>query len=113
MKLIEYRFKPRAFTPITLAFIVFTILGTVSHELGHISAARILGYETTLHFGSMSWKKGPNYDEMKGLYAEYKEEIDSNSDFPHKERVDLFKKKLERNKLVARYKQFLLELSEC
>lgn len=37
-----------------LGFIIFTIIGTVSHEYGHIAIAKSLGYETTLHYGSMS-----------------------------------------------------------
>lgn len=39
----------------TISFIIFTALGTVSHEYGHIVVAKFLGYKTTLHFGSMSF----------------------------------------------------------
>jgi len=45
----------RTFLPFTLSFILFTIIGTLSHEVGHIAVAEALGYETKLHFGSMSW----------------------------------------------------------
>jgi len=38
---------------ITLGFVLFTIIGTISHEFGHIIVAKSLGYETTLHYGSM------------------------------------------------------------
>ena len=31
---------------IVLAFVVFTIIGTLSHELGHIAVAKYLGYQT-------------------------------------------------------------------
>ena len=40
---------------IILSFILFTIIGTLSHEAGHILPAKILGYQTTLHYGSMEW----------------------------------------------------------
>jgi len=44
---------------ITLGFILFTVIGTISHEFGHIIVAKSLGYETTLHYGSMnSYPKG-------------------------------------------------------
>ena len=39
----------------TMSFILVTIIGTLTHELGHLVPAKILGYETTLHYGSMSW----------------------------------------------------------
>lgn len=38
-----------------LAFIVFTIIGTLTHELGHIYVAHQLGFETELHYASMNW----------------------------------------------------------
>lgn len=40
----------------TFAFIIFTVIGTLSHEMGHIVLAKILGYETTLHYASMIWE---------------------------------------------------------
>ncbi|MFN3196656.1 MAG: M50 family metallopeptidase [Chlorobiota bacterium] len=47
---------------LTLIFIVFTAIGTVSHEFGHILVAKYFGYETTLHFGSMSYDMGQIVD---------------------------------------------------
>lgn len=38
-----------------LSFIAFTIIGTLLHELGHITVAKIYGIDTQLHFGSMEW----------------------------------------------------------
>lgn len=37
-----------------LAFFLSTIVGTQTHELGHIAVAESLGYETTLSYGSMT-----------------------------------------------------------
>jgi hypothetical protein len=39
----------------SLAFMAFAVIGTISHEFGHIAVARALGYETVLHYGSMNW----------------------------------------------------------
>jgi len=40
---------------LTIAFILFTAIGTVSHEYGHIAVAKYFGYETSLHYGSMNY----------------------------------------------------------
>lgn len=38
---------------------LFTVIGTVSHEYGHIAIAKAFDYETKLHYGSMhSYPKG-------------------------------------------------------
>lgn len=60
----------------SLGFVLFTIIGTVSHEYGHIIVAKSLGYETTLHYGSMnSYPKGYLEDEnviaFKNLSKDY------------------------------------------
>lgn len=53
---------------LSLGFVLFTIIGTVSHEYGHIIVAKSLGYETTLHYGSMSsYPKG--YSDDKDVIA--------------------------------------------
>lgn len=62
------------------AFILFTALGTVSHEYGHIIVAESLGYDTTLHYGSMNY----NNSELKELYEIYNNnetEINNGTDF--------------------------------
>lgn len=45
-------------TIITLFFL--PLLGTISHEYGHIFTAEKLGYKTTLHFASINWEKKIN-----------------------------------------------------
>lgn len=47
----------KALLKLTIAFVVFTAIGTVSHEYGHIIVAKYFGYETTLHYGSMSYDR--------------------------------------------------------
>ncbi len=43
---------------------LFTVIGTLAHELGHIAVAQILGYETNLSYGYMDYSvKGYNEDE--------------------------------------------------
>ena len=38
---------------ITFPFLV--VLGTLSHEIGHVFVAKLLGFDTNLHYGSMHW----------------------------------------------------------
>jgi len=47
---------------------LFTVIGTLSHELGHIVVAEILGYETTLHFSSMNWDSKLLYSSQHDLF---------------------------------------------
>ena len=48
------RFSPFA-TRVFLTFLPMAFIGTMLHEGGHIAVARVLGYSTTLHYGSMNW----------------------------------------------------------
>jgi hypothetical protein len=64
----ETRIDIKSLFILTIVFILFTAIGTVSHEYGHISVAKIYGYETSLHYGSMNYyPKG--YSEDKDLKA--------------------------------------------
>ena len=51
----EISFQAKSFILFLLSFIFCTIIGTLTHELGHIYVAHQLGFETELHFASMSW----------------------------------------------------------
>lgn len=81
-------------------FILCTIIGTLSHELGHVSVARILGYETTLHYGSMNWDTESHYKELRDIYSQYKTEIESGLDFPRKEELKMKQKKVDGHTLL-------------
>ena len=61
---------------LTLTFILFTIIGTISHEYGHIAVAKFFGYETTLHYASMNYNpKGFSDDKdvmaLKAMTKDY------------------------------------------
>lgn len=51
----------------TICFIFLTIIGTLSHELGHIVVAKLLNYNTILHYSSMEW----NNDSKEALIDFY------------------------------------------
>ena len=72
--MIVFRFKPKFSTIIIVVFMLFTVVGTLTHELGHITAAQLLGYETTLSYGYMDYfHKGYNEDEDALLLIEMSE----------------------------------------
>jgi len=69
----------------TTAFILFTPIGTISHEFGHVAVARLLGYETTLNYGSMNTHNSREDDELISIYSEFKYEIENNKPFSKQE----------------------------
>jgi hypothetical protein len=72
----------------SLAFILSTAIGTVSHEYGHILVAKMLGYETELHYASMNYHKADlNYNLVK-IYTENKTAIMKGRDFEQKEEYE-------------------------
>lgn len=62
----------------SLGFFFATIIGTQTHELGHIAVAESLGYETTLSYGSMSYNvEGFSADEDVIAWRKIFEDLDS------------------------------------
>jgi len=84
---IQFRFQPKAALLFFLAFVLFTIIGTLSHEVGHIAVAKTLGYRTTLSYGSMNYTSELR-DSMKRIYQDNFEAINNDLDFTERERYD-------------------------
>ena len=85
----------------SLAFILFTAIGTVSHEYGHIIVAKSLGYETTLHYGSMNYDSGELNDKLIQIYNKYETEIKNNIDFEKRNEYETGIERLESNGLLV------------
>ena len=49
----------RLFIWLFLSFICATVVGTLTHELGHYVVAEFLGYDADIHYGSMRIVKAP------------------------------------------------------
>lgn len=75
---------PRLFAMLAMGFILCTIIGTVTHEMGHGVVARHFGYETHLSYASMSYEH-PYADEFRARYERDKEYIEADEDSPEKE----------------------------
>lgn len=83
-----------------IGFILFTIIGTVSHELGHYSVAKFLGYNATIDYAHTNWSNNPDRKKLYNYYEKYKNEIKHNIDFPEKEEYDLLKSKVNKDALI-------------
>lgn len=83
---------------VAMAFVLFTMVGTLSHELGHIAVAEYLGYETTLHYGSMTYTS-ESYEEEIKLYEEYSESIANQLPFERKDEFDRLSNKIQKEEL--------------
>lgn len=76
---------------IIVAFILFTAVGTLLHELGHVAVAKYFGYETTLHYGSMNYtyaekENDVSYQEYQKLFKENLEEIKNGKYFSEQDK---------------------------
>lgn len=76
---------------------MFTVIGTLSHEYGHIAAAKLNGYDTVLHYGAMSYyPKGylenENYKALNKLSLEYKSTEYNNWPEAAKQKVEHYTK---------------------
>lgn len=87
---------------ISLAFALFTAVGTVSHEYGHILMAKSIGYETTLHYASMNSKNSELINKLTEIYKENKVDIKNGSDFDQKAEYQKCLKQLKSDKLLVR-----------
>ena len=67
---------------------MFTIIGTISHELGHLTVARLLGYSTTLHFGSLGYDNSKLNRELDSIYLRNQYAIDHDLEYEEKEDFD-------------------------
>lgn len=76
---------PKPLIIFTGVFILFTVIGTVSHEFGHLLVAKALGYKPVLHFAEVEYGRSALLDELEQVYATHSDQIKANEDFPGKE----------------------------
>lgn len=83
MNLLKIHLK--TFIYLTLTFIVMTAVGTVTHELGHYSAAKLLGYDASINYRSATYWNDDFYY-FRDVFHKYSYEIKNRLDFPEKEK---------------------------
>jgi len=85
--------KPMLGLWLLLGFIFFTIIGTLTHELGHVAFAKMQGFETSLHYGYMNFDKDSIPKDIEEISKKYKDEISQGLDFPEKARWEEVRKR--------------------
>lgn len=75
----SFQLHPRLFALLTLSFVLATIVGTLSHEIGHIAVARQLGYQTTLYYASSGFYS-PKQLALDNYYEKHKSLLISKED---------------------------------
>ena len=89
--MIKFVFIPHFGIRSACAFIFFTVIGTLTHEFGHIAVAKYFGYETELHYGSMHYdypdvEDDPLIVEIKKIVKDNAEALTNKEDFDLKDR---------------------------
>jgi len=57
------------------AFILFTIIGTLSHEAGHYFAAKSFGYEAQISYASTHWDDKGTRENINSTFLKHRDEI--------------------------------------
>ncbi len=83
--MIDLSFKPRLFIYLTIGFVLATIVGTQTHEMGHYFAAKHFDFEPVLHYASVSYGESREQSEMESFYDANKDKILSKEASPEKE----------------------------
>lgn len=78
------KISPRLFAFLALSFVIATIIGTVSHEMGHIAVAKSLGYKTKLYYASMNYNFGEKLESLEAYHDKHKSAIYAKEDSPEK-----------------------------
>jgi len=97
MRLLTASFDFRLFLILAMGFIVFTIIGTVSHESGHYVFAKCLGYDAKINYASCWYYDKNNEAFLQSHWKLYSEQIKSNQKFPDKSEWDRLKFKQQRD----------------
>lgn len=71
-----------------LGFVLFTIIGTVTHELGHYTCAKMLGYDASINYGHTKWNDNKNINLLNAIEAKYSNEITKGTDYPEKQQYE-------------------------
>jgi hypothetical protein len=83
----EYlKFDIKLFIFLAITFIGMTVVGTLTHELGHYSVSKLLGYEANISYQSSGHWNNELDEYLNSTYEKYANEIKNRLDFPEKEK---------------------------
>lgn len=78
----------KLFFKLFLSFVLFTIIGTRTHECGHYVAGKMVGIQSSVHFSFTAIKDVAGNTELVDIYKKYKDQIDKKQIFPLKEKFE-------------------------
>lgn len=93
----QLNFNFHWFLAFTGSFILFAMVGTVSHELGHYTAAKLLGYESSISYNWTSSNHPRLNDELDEIYQENKNAIQWGFPFESAEKYQALRQQLRQN----------------
>lgn len=93
------QFDKRLFILLGFAFIIATVAGTLSHELGHCIVAKSKGYKATVHYASMNWYDAESSGYLDFIYSQHEKQIEEGASFPGKEKYDQLTRKYSNDSL--------------
>lgn len=94
------KIKPITIFIFSAAFVIFTVIGTLSHEYGHVVVAKFLGYQTELHYGSMSYYNDEE-NQIGEIYIRNKSSIENEKPYPEKELFEKLVQKSENDRVLV------------
>lgn len=94
-----YKINLKKLLILILCFVIFTPIGTITHELGHIIVAKYLGYDTQLKYSSTEWNNDFKKEVIK-LYNNNQFEIEKKVFFKDKKTYDVKIKKYNQDELI-------------
>jgi cation transport ATPase len=92
----------KLFLSLVATFILFTIIGTLTHELGHYGAAKYLGLKPNLHYQSVDCELSSNDIELDKINGLYQKDIEAKRDFPARKRYEEIMKEENKNDFITR-----------
>jgi hypothetical protein len=79
-------FDTKLFFVLALAFVVATVIGTLSHEAGHAIVGKSMGYQTRIHYAYTTADDDPLDDSVYAIWLRNRKQVDEGLPFPEKER---------------------------
>lgn len=100
MALLRKEIHFRLFISISLGFILFTIIGTLSHEGGHHLTAKSLGYHSEIHYAYTVSFDPVLMGKIKAIYTRNKAAIEKRHNFPEKHLFDKYNKQFDQGQII-------------
>ena len=85
---------------LAIGFILFTVLGTITHELGHFTFAKLLGHEASISYNKTHWIDDTDLHRFDSIYDRYSSEIAKGVEYPAKKEFEDMIMKSSRDSLL-------------